>query len=144
MTKHNLVYTQQHEVDNRLYTIKVYKGQALRNAEYDFKGKHYEEVVEIKAFRVVVKCIEQFGNGRNKSSEHDFGYLTSRAGEFMSLLREMKETCEDLDDMKRLVVSLEKRFRVALDRDAISVLKKRLYLYGTNPASKHTKCFPYY
>jgi len=116
---------QQHEIINgeitKRFTVYVSKGIDFRQAE--FQG--VKQVVEIKAFRITVTEVWLWEGQPYRDMTHDFGFITSRAGEFAYALRLMKE-CDSIDEMRKVVASIENDFRAALNRDSTRELKRIL------------------
>jgi hypothetical protein len=130
-----LVHTQPHKIGERSYFFEVYKGMTTRLGEHHFNGKSYEGVVEIKAFRILIKEIVANGS-MQKITVHDCGFCTSRTGEFKGAIEGMMKLCDTMFDMKMHMLSLERnRFYAAMDRDATKALKKHLKLYNPRPAN---------
>ena len=137
MLKEQLLVKQQHEVVNgeitKRFTIYVTKGTEFRQAE--FQG--VKQVVEIKAFRISVQEVWLWESQPYRDMYHDFGFITSRAGEFASALRQMK-SCDSIDGMRKIIASVEKDFSAALDRDATRELKRILGI-GRKKSPLHTR-----
>jgi hypothetical protein len=146
MSKEQLVDKQQHEVVvgdvTKRFTIYVTKGTDFRLAEYD----GVEQVVQIKAFRISVKEEWVWEDQPYREIVHDFGYVTSRAGEFAGAVRRMRE-CDSIKKMRVVIASLHKDFRGALTRDATRELKRILGVGRVKPplarrATKHPEPLP--
>lgn len=137
MEKKLLVHTQQHEVIDgnitRSYSIEVYKGLTFHKGYFDFENRNYDQVVEIKAFSILVRETMTLANGTQIFDVVDFGYCTSRSGEFLYALKCMKEDCKNLRDMRFLMADLDDRFHVAMDKDAKKELRKQFGLYKPKP-----------
>jgi hypothetical protein len=134
-----LVHESQHKVveaeEARVYTVEVFKGKAFRKGKYEFNGTDYEQVVEIKAFRIVVReeIITPIGTEQH-SEPLDFNFCCSRSGDFRYVTRVIAEQCKTLNDVRYLMADLEDRFAATMDRDAKFELKKQLGLYNQKPA----------
>jgi hypothetical protein len=105
------------------------KGQAFRSAEYTYKHRSYEKIVAVpKVFSIIINEIIMSNGKPEKVIVLTFPNCTARTGDFMTAISSMKE-CNSLVDIEFLMISLEKRFSVALDREAIKVLKKEFGLH---------------
>jgi hypothetical protein len=133
-----LVHESQHKIvdggETRTYTVEVFKGKAFRKGKYEFNGKVHEQVVEIKAFRIVVSEEIVSDLGTETSEPLDFNFCCSRSGDFRYVSRVVTEQCKSLNDVRYLMADLEERFAATMDRDAKFELKKQLGLYNQKPA----------
>ena len=141
-----LVHNDQHIIDNRFYVIEVFKGQAYRNAEYTYKHRTYEKIVLVpKVFSIVISEIIMEDGKPNKVHARTFPNCTARTGDFMTAIAAIKEQCNKLLDIEFLMASYEKRFSVALNREAVKVLKKEFGLHRADAdftVTISTKDFP--
>jgi hypothetical protein len=136
--KKQLVHDSQHKIveveETRIYTVEVFKGKAFRKGKYEFNGTDYEQVVEIKAFRIVVREEIVKPTGTEVSEPLDFNFCCSRSGDFRYFSRVVAEQCKTLENVRFLMADLENRFAATMDRDAKFELKKQLGLYNQKPA----------
>lgn len=125
-----LVYTKQHDKQNLSFVVEVYKGAVVRKGQFIHNSKHYERIVEVKAFRLVVKQIETISRGNGVETQtvttKDFGYITSRVNEFMLVDLIIEEKCYSLRDIEIVLANLQEDFRVAIERDAQRAAKRQL------------------
>lgn len=130
MANQQLVYTKQHDKHNLSFVVEVYKGTTIRRGQFIHQHKHYERIVETKAFRLVVKEIKVLNRVNGVENQtvttRDFGFITSRSNEFMLVDSIIEQKCLSLRDVEIVIANLEKDFRVALDRDAMKAAKKQL------------------
>jgi hypothetical protein len=130
MANQTLVYTKQHDKQNLSFVVEVYKGMTVRRGQFIHERKHYERIVETKAFRLVVKEVKVISRANGVENQtittKDFGFITSRSSEFMLVDSIIGEKCFSLRDIEIVLANLEKDFRVALDRDAMKAAKKQL------------------
>lgn len=126
-----LVHTEQHSMNSRFYVIEVFKGQAFRNGTYEYRKTQtfYERIVRIKAFTILISEIIMVDGTPKKVLAASFPYCTSRTGEFMALVAEMKETCNSILDVEYLMERSRIRLNAALDRDAERALKRNLDIF---------------
>lgn len=132
MENQQLVYTKQHDkaFANVSFVVEVFKGMSVRRGQFIHESKHYERIVEVKAFRLVVKEIKVHSRSNGVEQQtvttRDFGYITSRVNEFMLVDFIIEDKCLTLRDIEIALANLEKDFRVALDRDASRAAKKQM------------------
>lgn len=131
--RQQLVFTEQHSMNNRFYVIEVFKGQAYRNARYEYKQVSYEKIVQIKAFSILISEIIMEDGAPKKVLAASFPYCTSRTGDFMTAIVLMKERRSILE-IEFMMENTRSRFNVALDRDAQKAMKKLLGLYKKDSA----------
>jgi len=105
------------------FRVEVYRGIASLETKY----RHFNRVVDIKAFGLIVEETWSYEGTVYRELKQDFGQFTARSGEVAYALAQIKQ-CTSIEAIEDLLEDLDVDFRVALQKDAMRELKRLIGL----------------